>query len=86
MTTTSRASRVNNTFVNSTKKFDTAAISKLTGDENYRVWRMRMTSRFTSMNIMDILNGSKSRPTTTGSTQRQMGLETLIKTHLPPCY
>lgn len=43
------------------KKFDTGSITKLTGD-NYRVWKIRMTSLFLSHNIMGVVDGSVRRP------------------------
>ena len=67
MTTTASETRHTTTIVSS-RKFDTASITKLNSD-NFRVWKMRLTSLFESHNLMQIVNGTKIRPALSGSEQ-----------------
>jgi Reverse transcriptase (RNA-dependent DNA polymerase)/gag-polypeptide of LTR copia-type/GAG-pre-integrase domain len=51
-------------------KFDTGSITKLNG-ENYRVWRMRMVSLFTTHKILEIVDGTTDRPALAGTAQEK---------------
>jgi hypothetical protein len=51
------------------KKFDTASITKLNGD-NYRVWKMRLTSLFDTHSILEIVDGTTKRPAAPGKEQK----------------
>lgn len=46
------------------KRFDTGSITKLDGT-NYRVWKMRLTSLFTSYESLGVVTGTESRPPNT---------------------
>lgn len=46
------------------KRFDTGSINKLDGT-NYRVWKMRLTSLFTSYESLGVVTGTESRPPNT---------------------
>jgi len=56
------------TVVSSSKKFDTASVTKLSGD-NYRVWKLRMEKLLTTHKIMGIVDGSIPRPAASGKDQ-----------------
>lgn len=57
---------VSTTTVISTRRFDTSAITRLNGD-NYRVWKLRMVCLFKSHKILEVVDGSTTRPSATGS-------------------
>jgi len=52
------------TIVNS-RKFDINCVEKLTKD-NYRTWYMRMKAVFITHGILDIVDGSRTRPEADG--------------------
>jgi len=58
----------NTTTIVNNKKFDISSITKLNG-ENYRVWRLRMMSLFTTHKIMNIVDGTLKRPSAEGKTR-----------------
>lgn len=61
------ASTSTTTYI-TTKKFDTGSITKLSAD-NYRVWKIRMTSIFTTHKSMKVVDGTEARPTSSGQKQ-----------------
>jgi len=67
-TAASTSTTTTTTTVVSAKKFDTASITKLNG-ENYRVWRMTIGSLFTMHKIWNLVNGTIPRPTAAGNNQ-----------------
>jgi len=71
MSTSGSTGTTSKTTYVSSRKFDTASIGKLSGT-NFRVWKMRMTSLFTTHGIMSSVDGTQPRPAITG-TDRDSG-------------
>lgn len=69
MTTTTGPTTTTTTIVTS-RKFDTGSITKLTGD-NFRVWKVRMSSLFLTHNIMGVVDGTVARPAAAGPPQEK---------------
>lgn len=58
------------TTIITSKKFDTASIEKLDGD-NYRMWRRVLMCLFNSHEIMGIVDGTEARPAAAGDGQKK---------------
>lgn len=70
MTTTTSGTTTTTTTTIVGRKFDTSSISKLDGD-NFRVWKVRMSSLFRSHDLNEIVDGTSTRPAAVGDPQKE---------------